>query len=249
MRTIYTLLFTPVFAFSLNASAGPAEFFRIQMQKSCQDKEFRSIANVSDSACKAKMDKIADTCTPKINNLIKNDSDANEAALQNCINSAMKKHFGIDPSQFEDNYNESDEDNLSDEEKMENVDKLMAEAAKTNALGIDISEVSLPVFPGAMPVSSTATLKMEKKGFLPAVILVSTKPVNDVVAFYKKKLSSYKQYKIDGGWIFLEKGVEGKFDYLKHFQIVTATPHVTITEYAMGKSSGFKTNIEIGYKK
>ena len=251
LRTISIsgLVFSAGMVSLVHASPG-FEFFKSQIESMCEDKAVLSCLKASDRQCQQVAKIIISDCGPIIQQAGNREDDETEQRFEGCLSTTIQKGFNVTESDLdrceeasEDRYNSADQD-----ENLEQINKDIAQAFLNNSHRIDTSNVTMPIYPGVKPVSTTEMFGMEKKGAIPAMIAFSKDAPGSVLGYYKKELTTFKLYEVEGGWLFLETGPDRKLreEMLEAVTLSTKMPHVWITKAE--DVEGYKTHIQIGYR-
>ncbi|THB73773.1 MAG: hypothetical protein D6B28_03390 [Gammaproteobacteria bacterium] len=230
----------------LAVQANPQESFKQQMLEGCEDGRFRNLRDFTDRQCYLGMTNVAEKCYGKFSAFIEDQTESNKKAVGECVLEMLSKEFNVTKQQINDAKNATSYSYVS-KEGVEEFNEMMSKGMLENSVNIDVSKVTLPIFPGATPLSTSEMFEMDESKLLPAIIVLSKQQKEKVFEFYKKQLPNYKFYSLDLGMLFIEKGPEGEFDFSKHFDFYRTYPHVMISDAQyMGD---YKTSIEIGYRK
>lgn len=192
--------------------------------------------------------------------------ESSEAAVQSCFTDQTKARLNVSDSVFNQcsqKFAETEEEaevdyaELSDEEFDKHLEKKRLEEIETMKSMVEMSHamnkgteknITLPVFPGSKIIAhyQKGMTINENTQTLPVATFSSTKKVQEVVDFYRKKLPKFKLKKdSDQSFILMESIPEG-FDTLKDIALLYNTPHIEI--YKNGSAKDADTSIVISYQ-
>lgn len=249
MKNIYrmTLVMTLLCA-SFAAQSGDMnpmkDMMKQQIISSCDDKGFLSCMGINRKKCVSTVEKAIASCDkffPKDMNAM---GDEVMNAHGDCLTEKLVEYSGVSDSKVE-----ACSDSASSEPPSMDTEQAMAmmgQALQVHAAAVGTEGVTLPLYKNATVMSHFAHGEMEPMfddvEQLPALMMSSSDSAEKIAEYYREKLKGFKEYKIENGVLFMEKGPKN-FDMLQHMRAYVSTPHVAIFNDAGER------RIEIAYKK
>jgi len=220
------------------------DMMKQQVMATCDDQAFLSCIGINKKKCISSVDKALSTCDSLFPKDMSAMNDTTMNAHGDCLTENLIKYSGITSSKLDscETTASSEPSSMDQQQAM----ALMAQGLQAHAAAVGTDGVTLPLYKNATVMSHFANGEMapmfKDVEQLPALMMSSPDSADKIAGYYRKELKGFKEYKIEGGILFMEKGPED-FDMLKHLQTYVSTPHVAIMNDA-GQS-----RIEIAYKK
>ena len=244
-RTTFIIILSCVSFIAHSGDMGPMKaMMKQQFMATCDDKAFLSCIGINKKKCISTVDKSMESCDSLFPKDMSAMDDTTMNAHADCLTKNLIKHAGITSSKLEscDTTASSDPSSMDQEQVM----AMMAQGLQAHAAATGTDGVTLPLYKNATVLSHFANGEMapmfKDTEQLPALVMSSPDSTDKIVSYYRKKLKGFKEYKIEGGILFMEEGPEN-FDIMKHMPAYVSTPHVAIT------SDSGQSRIEIAYKK
>jgi hypothetical protein len=216
----------------------------------CDDQSFLSCVGSNKKKCISFMNKALSSCDHLFPKEVTGMNDTTMNAFGDCTKNSVIKSTGISTGKFDscDATTASTEPPPMDQEQMM---AMMTQGLQAHAAATGTDGVTLPLYKNGTVLSHFANGEMEQMfkdvEQLPALIMSSPDNADKIVGYYRKKLKGFKEYKIEGGILFMQKGPKD-FNMLKHMRAYVSTPHVAIIKDDGGAQDA-KSRIEIAYKK
>ena len=250
MKNIYRITFIMTLSLlSFTAKSGDMTAMKDMMKQqaiaSCDDSAFLSCIGSNKKKCISFMNKALSSCDHLFPKEVTGMTDSAMNAFGDCTEKSVLKSTGVSRSKFDscDATTASAEPPPMDQEQAM---AMMAQGLQAHAAATGTDGVTLPLYKNGTVLSHFANGEMapmfKDVEQLPALVMSSPDSADKIVGYYRKKLKGFKEYKIEGGILFMEKGPKN-FDMLKHMRAYVSTPHVAIIDDAGER------RIEIAYKK
>lgn len=222
----------------------------MMLSQPCHDSGFTQCAGIKKSACMQAAKKTATNCVALMPTDFGNQNGSSDK-FDACVERNMQKGAGVSPATLDRcGQNPSEAPEMASLQEMGN---MMRRHAKTSST----SGVTLPVYKNAeimMHIRDDKNLNSMKAMLgvkpLPGITLASAASVATVSAYYRGKLKGFKEYKVEGGVLFMEKGPK-QFDMVRDIKLYSTTPHVMVDSINNNPLAppGSKSKIEIGYRR
>jgi len=225
------------------------DMMKQQIMTTCDDAAFLSCIGIDKKKCVSAVEKTLASCDHLFPKDLKTMDDAAMNAHSDCITQNMLKHSGVSSSKLDscDTLDSAAAPPMDPAQGM----AMMNQAMQAHAAAVGTDDVTLPLYKNATVMSHFANGEMAQMFKdvepLPALMMSSPDSADKVAHYYRKNLKGFKEYKIEGGILFMEKGPKD-FDMLKHMHVYVSTPHVAVFDDDGGIKNA-KSKIEIAYRK
>ncbi len=216
----------------------------------CNDRSFLVCTKLNQKKCTSAANGTISACDhlfPKANDAM---NDRAFDVHSDCVQNSLLKKTGISAEKFD--ACDTDEGHELPMDMNESL-AMMNQMMQLHAANVGTDGVTLPLYKNATVMSHFSSAEMAQMmdvNPLPSLVLASPDVTKKIVAYYRTKLSGFREHNIDGDILFI-KGGPKNFDYVKDFKFYTVTPHVLIApmQDGLGGPPGTRSKIEIAYKK
>lgn len=257
-RIIQITSFVLFLSMGLNVMAQDmAAMMKQQMSDSilgtCNDQAFLSCMGISSKKCISAGKKTMAACDhlfPR-GGAVMGDETAFDAHGK-CMESHYPKNIGVSVSKLDACDPMGGGDSFAGEPPMdmEQSMAMMSQAFKQHAESIGTDDVTLPLYKNATILSHMRSHEMGRMyddvENLSALKMDSPDSVKKIAKFYRSKLKGFREYKFQGGILFVENGPKD-FNLMRDMKLYVGTPHVEIMPM-QGGSKGSGSEIQISYK-
>ena len=232
-----------------------AAMMKQQMQQSitaaCNSKNYMACTGVSVKKCLSAATKTMSTCDhlfPKGDAVMGDESAFNAHGA--CMESHFPKNMGISANKLD---TCDPMANAVANAPPEQLLAMISEGFKQHTQSIGTDRVTLPLYKNATIMSHMRAGDMSRMyddvENLSALKMESPDKISKIASYYRSKLKGFREYKIQGGIIFMKNGPKD-FDLMRDMKKYVSTPHVEIMPIQDfdNASQGAKSAIQISYK-
>lgn len=243
-------------AWSQDMAAMMKQQMRDSMTATCNDKSFLACTGINKKRCLSAGKKTISACDhlfPK-GDAVMGDGTAFDAHGK-CMESHYPNNMGVSANKLDacDPMAGGGSVASAPPMSMEQGIAMMSQAFQQHAQSIGTDRVTLPLYKNATVMSHLRSGDMSRMyddiENLAALKMESPDNVSKIASYYRGKLKGFREYKIQGGIIFMKNGPKD-FDLLRDMKKYVSTPHVEIMpiQDAANASQGSKSEIQISYK-